>query len=142
MQRHCDDAAREAQRLVDLAGRRRDAGGAEYARRAGEQREVAAGATACLALMEFCAGDATTVDLHGLTVPCARAVVAGLVDCVGLGGWRGREEVVVVTGRGSHSVDGPRLRPAVGRDLARMAGPGCPVDMAPFGSAGFRLTRR
>ncbi len=60
-----------------------------------------------------------------------RAVVTSRV------GWGGRSEVVLITGKGTHSTDGPRLLPAV-REL--LSGLGSHVVFAPYGPAGFRVS--
>lgn len=187
LRRSCEEyvewARTESQRLADLAGSRRDVGGAEYARRARELRDRLQGCLACVPLFAFygssrcvcvcaqllfgvpnthththtlgarvlrvplvfcdtlwcCAGGpallpSDTVDLHGLTVAASLAVVRAIVSTPA--GWGGRSEVVVITGKGVHSTDGPRLLPAV-RDLLSSLPSHCAFE--PFGGAGFRV---
>ncbi|KHJ43854.1 Smr domain protein [Trichuris suis] len=50
----------------------------------------------------------TTVDLHGLYVPEALAAVSELLSNAG-----SNQTLKLITGKGSHSNDGPKIRPAV-----------------------------
>ncbi len=62
------------------------------------------------------------------------AVVRAIVSTPA--GWGGRAEVVVITGKGVHSTDGPRLLPAV-RDLLSSLPSLCTFEST--GGAGFRV---
>ena len=86
-------------------------------------------------LVAFLAANGPGIDLHGLTVDSAVTVVSTLLLEPHL--WHSRE-LVVITGRGKHSVGGPKLLPAI-QELLTEEGSGFAVTRY---NAGFRIALR
>ncbi|KAJ7096376.1 hypothetical protein C8R44DRAFT_644060, partial [Mycena epipterygia] len=60
------------------------------------------------------------IDVHGLFIPEAiKKVETSLQTAI----WDGRKDLRVIVGRGLHSRDGPKLRPAIMKEMQKQSIP-------------------